>query len=115
MNRDLAQLIQRFNAGTVSPEELQKGCLHLIKSAAYQEMSTQEWKEFEKLFSGWIDRYDRKFQPRKGPFGKLIDILDQIFLSNYRISVDELRERTSEFERRFIAIQRSGYAQESTN
>ena len=95
----LLALVRDFNAGDISADHLKKESVNLIKQKVYCSMSENEWQRFERLFRGWIDRYNAKYQPRNGVIGKLRDICDQVFHGNYYISLDRLRAKTREFEK----------------
>jgi hypothetical protein len=98
MKSQLLSLLHAFNCDAITIEQFRRALLSLIKQGMEQDLTDVERKKFRGLFANWIDMYDSKLQPRSGIVGRFLDICDQIFHSNYRISVVQVRERTREFE-----------------
>lgn len=98
MRSEVLKSIHEFNSGERSVEQLKLDFVDFIKYGVENELTAVESKEFRRLFSGWIDMYDSKLQPRPGVIGYFHDLWDQVFFSKYRISMSELRQRTKRFE-----------------
>lgn len=99
MRAELLRVIREFNQGTRAIDQLQDDLYRMIMTGSTECLTGRELKRFDDLFSGWVYMYNRDLQPRRGVFGWFLDHLDAIFLGNYRITVEQVREQTRKFEK----------------
>lgn len=98
MKSELLQSINAFNCGERSIADLQVDLVDLLKRGVKSNLSPTERKHFDDLFIGYVDMYDEKLLPRSGIIGAVLDLIDQMFRGNYRISLEEVRVATRRFE-----------------
>ncbi len=99
MKDELRRVICAFNRHECSIAQLKADLLELIKHGVKSSLSPTEIKHFDDLFIGYVDMYDEKLQPRSGAGGAMLDIVDQVFRGNHRISLDQVCDATKRFER----------------
>jgi hypothetical protein len=95
----LVRAVSHFNRREWSFGELAGELEELNRTGVWSELENREREAFHVFFRDWYDPFDPALRPRPGTFGRLRDIVDEVFKGEVRISEDSLRSRAEALER----------------